>query len=186
MNKDKYLGFRKLENEMSNNYKIINELEDFLKKNQDYLDNFKGEKVAYAIKQINRYIDLLRNKSLLLDKQADVLINEFQKNCLHEIVLHDDREKSLVWAGHEYYCPLCRRTLKDEEVSLDSLIIDVDAIYNCESPSQCDIVYKAIDHIIINDLDYTEEEFIKALDLSVPKNIFTKSIKDGYRARRRV
>ena len=186
MNKDKYLEFRNIENEMSNNYKIIDELRDFIKKNKDYLDNLDGEKVAYAIKQINRYIDLLRNKSLLLEKQADILTDEFQKNCLHEIVLHDDRDKSLVWAGHEYYCPLCRRTLKDEEVSNYSLIIDVDAIYNCEDPSQGSIVYKAIDHIIINDLDYTEEEFIKALDLVVPKNIFTKSIKDSYRARRRV
>ena len=176
MNKEKYLEIRKVENEKSDCSKTRKKIEKFLDKYNYYIDSFKSTESKEAIKRIKRYIVYLTEKPCVLSKIINQLIEEYRNNCHHEIVFEEN---------DNYYCPLCRRYVPIDEVPKGAMIISVSAIYNLESPRQCESIYKAIDYILENNLETEVDEASIAIRKSIP-HMFLSMTKDSYKVRRKI
>jgi hypothetical protein len=181
MNKEKFLGIRRIEKEAHDYYHTGDLIGKFLKDNEEYLLDLTDEKSKNAIERLKKYRKILYSKARSLNSLADDEFEKYREECHHEIVFKDDRE-GYGQDTHAYYCPLCREYLCTDEAMDGSLVIGVQAIYGCECPSQGDASYKAIDYLIENDCDLTEEEFFHALASSYPGRI-CRQVKDGYKVR---
>ena len=175
MNKEKYLEIKKLEIEESECRTKRKKLESFLNKYKYYIDSFKSIESREAIRRIKRYIAYLSEKPFLLSEVSERLIKEYRKECSHDIIFEEK---------DNYYCPLCRRYVKSEEIPYGALIITVEAIYNLESPVQCEAIYKAIDYILENNLENNVDAVRIALEKIIPHMFYSIS-REEYKVRRK-
>ena len=191
MNKEKYFEFRKIESEINDSYRAKWKIKRFFEENAEYISKLKSKEVEEAIKSIERYQKLLDCEIKVKEKEVGVLIDKFEKGCEHDILFRGLGTYDLKPTG-DYMCPLCRKNFfSDEVIPNDRITIDVPALFNHESPSQCDYLYLAVDYIIKNDLEWSEESFdIAFKEVITDKHIYNILKDDGtlkmYKVRRKV
>ena len=183
MNKEKYFEIRKLEKENSDYYRVINKINVFFESYKDYTNYFQSQEVLSAIKKIRDYTNLLEKKATVIGKKIEILFTEYQKECKHEIAFYDSRDISD--GDDKYYCPLCRRHVKNNDVFEGALIFDVDTIFNCESPSQFSSLYDAIDYIITNNLGDNVTQVVDVLQKFISNKYFY-DVQKHFKVRRKL
>ena len=177
MNKDKYLEIRKIEKIADNFYIKICKINKFLKDNKDFIKDFDSLEAKEALKTLIEYKKTFGDRMDCFYKLAREEVINHRNGCNHEIVFFDARK------GYEsYYCPLCRLHIESDDILDNTLMIGVYDIYNLIEPSQGSYLYIVIDYLLENDLDYTKEEFEKALKAVVP-NFYYRSCKDSVKVK---
>lgn len=181
MDKEKYLEMRKIEEEKYKCHDNNSIIYDFLRDYKEYLREFKSKEAIKAIEGLKEFTELMDLKAEGLRRVFRGKLNEYSKECTHDIVIFDDREE---YKDHrdDCFCPLCRKHINKEELKDNTMIIGVFAIYNCEDPSQGDCLYPIIDYMIENNLNFAEEEYFRIYDILFPEHIY-KQFKKNYKVR---
>ena len=181
MDKEKYYEYRTIEEEIRKAYFLIKVLDQFLKRKGGYISCLTDEKREEAIKIIEKYQKLVDYEANMRKEEVNMLLEKYSKGCEHEIIfqgVNDDTEEPT----GDYYCPLCRhRLFSDKTILNNRIIIDVPAIYLHETPYNNGYLYLAIDYMIRNDLEWTQDNFDLAIKESVPdKGLYKALCRVGY------
>ena len=167
MTKEQYMEIRNAEKELDECEANIKKLENFFETYKDFIEDFYNSYTIEAIKKIKRYKELLSYKSKLLNNKLENIRNKYERICKHEIVLCLNRYVGLKDEDLAYKCQLCGNRLHYKELTKETIIIDSEFLYYDE------YIQKAIDYIIDNNLEFSEETMASVRSIIFPNNKYT-------------
>ena len=143
MGKKLYKELRELRKQNEEKYIKFSRLRGFL---NDYKRFFKEEKSLEAIKEIEEFVERLRNELREEFNKADLMERNLHKSCEHEVLIKWKKD-------HGYTCFLCGRGFNTDnpKVKNASLLID-----NLKEDNYKDVMQGLRDELIDNDQDIVE------------------------------
>lgn len=159
MNKDLYLKRESYLKQLNKLRNIVNDLEDFLKENEN---KFKKKDSIIALKTIKSYFENKKNEYEVIKLRYNKIDKELFKTCKHEVAIKYNIYPS-------YQCMICGRTLGVNheiipEISL--LSIDTTDDYNVVK-----IIENRFKEIVKSNLDLVEEMTYLVEELQYDRNI---------------
>ena len=140
---------------------------NMLRRCEKYIKSYEAKE---AYQRIKDYSKNLVNEEELCERKIDKLRNyafhHYRQICNHEIIYRDHRSLSFC------ECVLCTSPLNKETLDPQGKLIIVDNKLHCnEEPWHWkkDIIFDALEYMVANDLEYTEEEFLNAVKITNPE-----------------